>query len=114
MAATALKAELSSSRSDTGLTIRGGLKSMGSLDRAAAEVNPFLTIIAIGLAAVTLTTFAALAIEDALPSITRVSCGEFTTAAPAAPSSVTTAASRRQVTGVAVDDAMSDRPIRNL
>ena len=59
MAATALKAELFSRRPDTGLTIRGGLKSMGRLDRAAAEVYLFLTIIAIGLAAVTLTSFAA-------------------------------------------------------
>ena len=37
---------------------------MRRLDRAAAEVNPFLTVIAIGLVAVTLTAFAALAIKD--------------------------------------------------
>jgi hypothetical protein len=57
---------------------------MRRLDRAAAEVNPFLTVIAIGLVAVTLTSFAALAIKDALPPITRVGCPEPATASPAA------------------------------
>jgi hypothetical protein len=87
---------------------------MHRLDRAAAEVNPFLSVIAIGLAAVTLTYFSALAIKDALPPITRVSCPEATAASPAAPSSVTTAASRRQVTGGAVDQVISNQPIRKL
>jgi len=66
------------------VTIRESLKTMRRLDRAAAEVNPFLTVIAIGLVAVTLTSFAALAIKDALPSITRVGCPASTTASPAA------------------------------
>jgi hypothetical protein len=57
---------------------------MGRLDRAATAVNPFLTVIAIGLAAITLTYFAALAIKDALPPITRVSCPAFAAASPAA------------------------------
>jgi hypothetical protein len=86
---------------------------MRGLDRVAVEVNPFLTVIAIGLGAATLTSFAALAIKDALPPITRVSCPESTTASPAAPSSLTTAASRRQVTIGDLDHVISDRPIRN-
>ena len=84
---------------------------MRGLDRVAAEVNPFLTVIAIGLGAATLTSFAALAIKDALPPITRVSCPESTTASPAAP--LTTAASRRQVTIGDLDHVISDGPIRN-
>jgi hypothetical protein len=66
------------------VTIRESLKTMRRLDRAAAEVNPFLTVIAIGLVAATLTSFAALAIKDALPPITRVGCPASTTASPAA------------------------------
>jgi hypothetical protein len=87
---------------------------MHRLDRAAAEVNPFLAVIAIGLAAITLTFFAALAIKDALPPITRVSCPASAAASPAASSSVTSTASRRQLTGGAVDNVSSDRLIRNL
>jgi hypothetical protein len=85
---------------------------MRRLDRAAAEVNPFLTVIAIGLAAVTLISFAALAIKDALPPITRVGCPASTAASPAASKPVTEA-SRRRVTGV-VDNVISDRSMRNL
>ena len=42
------------------------------LDHAAAQMNPFLAIAALGLALVTLTSFALMAIEDALPPLTRV------------------------------------------
>lgn len=74
---------------------------MGHLDRAAAAVNPFLTVIAIGLAAIALTYFATLAIKDALPPITRVSCPASTTeASPAASLAVTSAASRKRATGI--------------
>ena len=47
---------------------------MRSLDSAAAKANPFLVIVAIGLATLTLTSFSVLAIKDALPPITRISC----------------------------------------
>jgi hypothetical protein len=66
MAATALKAERFSRWKV--------LKFMGRLNRAAAELNPFLVLIAIGLTVVASTYFAVLAIKDALPPITRVSC----------------------------------------
>jgi hypothetical protein len=112
MAATALEAELPLSSPDAGDHPRK-FQTMRRLDRAAAEINPFLTVIAIGLAAVTLTYFAALAIKDALPPITRVGCPASTAASPAASPSVTSEASRRRVTGV-VDNVISDRPIRNL
>jgi hypothetical protein len=93
-------------------TTREGSKLIRGLDRAAAEVNPFLTVIAIGLGAATLTSFAALAIKDALPPITRFSCSESTTAPSAAPSSQTTAA-RRQATVGDLDHMISNRPMRN-
>jgi hypothetical protein len=47
---------------------------MRRLDCAAAIVNPFRMVIAIGLATITLISFLVLAIKDALPPITRVSC----------------------------------------
>jgi len=47
---------------------------MRRLECAAAMVNPFLIVIAIGLATITLISFSVLAIKDALPPITRVSC----------------------------------------
>jgi hypothetical protein len=86
---------------------------MGRLDRAATAVNPFLTVIAIGLAAITLTYFAALAIKDALPPITRVSCPAFTAASPAASLTVTSAASRKRATGIG-DNVISGLSVRNL
>jgi hypothetical protein len=89
------------------------LKTLGRLDRAAAEVNPFLSVIAIGLAAFTLISFAAVAIKDALPPITRVGCPASTAASPAASKPVTSEASRRRVTGV-VANVISDRSMRNL
>ena len=78
---------------------------MRRLDSAAARVNPFLVVVAIGLATLTLTSFSVLAIKDALPPITRVNCP--------APTSVSLGASRSVTTG-AVDNAISDRPVRNL
>ena len=42
------------------------------LDYAAARMNPFLAIAAVGLALLTLTSFALMAIEDVLPPLTRV------------------------------------------
>jgi hypothetical protein len=90
-------------------TIRESLKTMRRLDRAAAELNPFLTVIALGLTAVTLTYFAALAIRDALPPITRVSCPASAAASPAASLPVTSAVSRS-----AVDNSLSYPSIRNL
>jgi hypothetical protein len=74
---------------------------MRRLDRVAAQVNPFLIVIAIGLATTTLISFSVLAIKDALPPITRVSC-------PAA-KSVSLGASRSVTT-----EAISNRPIRNV
>jgi hypothetical protein len=112
MAATALKAELPRSRPEAGDHPRK-FETMRRLDHAAAEVNPFLTVIAIGLAAAALTSFATLAIKDALPPITRVGCPASTAASPAASPPVTSEASRRRVIGV-VDSVISDRPIRNL
>jgi hypothetical protein len=112
MAATALEAELPLSRPDAGDHPRK-FETMRRLDRAAAEINPFLTVIAIGLAAVTLTYFAALAIKGALPPITRVGCPASTAASPTASPPVSPAVSRRRVTG-AVDNVISDRSIRNL
>lgn len=53
---------------------RGGSKLMRRLDSAAAKVNPFLTVIAIGFATITFTSLSVLAIKDALPPIMRVSC----------------------------------------
>jgi len=47
---------------------------MRRLECAAAMVNPFLVVIAIGLATITVISFSVLAIKDALPPITRVSC----------------------------------------
>lgn len=47
---------------------------MRRLDSAAAKANPFLVMIAIGLATLTLTSFSMLAIRGALPPITRISC----------------------------------------
>lgn len=47
---------------------------MRRLDHAATIVNPFLTVIALGLAVVTLTSFSLMAIKDALPPITRINC----------------------------------------
>jgi hypothetical protein len=86
-------------------TARGGSKLMRRLDSAAASVNPFLTLIAIGLATITLASLLVLAIRDALPPITRVNCP--------APTSVPLGASQSVTTG-AVDNAISDRPVRNL
>jgi hypothetical protein len=59
---------------------RGGSKLMRRLDTAAAMVNPFLTLVAIGLATITLTSLSVLAIKDALPPITRISCPAHTSA----------------------------------
>jgi hypothetical protein len=86
---------------------------MRRLDCAAAEINPFLTVIAIGLAAVTLTYSAALAIKDALPPITRVGCPAPTAASLTASPPASPAVSRRRVIG-AVDNVISDRSMRNL
>jgi hypothetical protein len=74
---------------------------MRRLDRVTAQVNPFLIVVAIGLATITLTSFSVIAIKDALPPITRVSC-------PAA-RSVSLGASRSVTT-----QAISNRRIRNL
>jgi hypothetical protein len=53
---------------------------MRDLDHVAAMVNPFLIVIAIGLAAMNLTSFLVLIAKDALPSIPimRISCSELT------------------------------------
>jgi len=45
------------------------LKSMRRLDRAAAEVNPALAVIAIGLTVITSLYFVCLLIMDRLPPI---------------------------------------------
>ncbi len=87
---------------------------MRRLDRAAAKANPFLTVIAIGLATIKLTAFSVLAIKDALPPITRVSCPAPTSVSLGASRSVTTEVSSRQVITGVVDNAISNRPIRNL
>jgi hypothetical protein len=49
-------------------------KLAGRLDHVAATVSPFLTVIVIGLAILTLTSFSVMAIKDALAPITRVGC----------------------------------------
>ena len=78
---------------------------MRHLDIAAAKANPFLVVVAIGLATLTLTSFSVLAIKDALPPITRVNCP--------APTPVSLGASQSVTTG-AVNNAISDLPVRNL
>jgi hypothetical protein len=78
---------------------------MYRLDHAAAKVNPFLIVVAIGLATTALTSFSVLAIKEALPPITRVNCP--------APMSASLEASQSVATGT-VDNAVSDRPVRNL
>jgi hypothetical protein len=87
---------------------------MRRLDSAAAKVNPFLTVIAIGLATITLASFSMLAIKEMLPPITQVSCPEPTSVPPGVSQSVTTGVSRRQVITGGVDDSISNRPMRNL
>jgi hypothetical protein len=94
--------------------IRRGAKLIRRLDRAAAKVNPFLIVIAIGLAIITLTSFSVIAIKDALPPITRVSCTAPTSVSLARTQSVTTEVARRQVITDAVDTASSSRPTRDL
>ena len=84
---------------------------MRHLDSAAAKANPFLVVVAIGLATLTLTSFPVLAIKDALPPITRISCPAPTSASQGAAQSVTTS---RQVITSAVNSAISDRPVGNL
>jgi len=86
---------------------------MRRLDSAAVKVNAFLTVIAIGLATITLTSFSVLAIKKTLPPITRVSCPEPTSVSLGASQSITTEVSRRQVISGGVDNAISNR-IRNL
>jgi hypothetical protein len=78
---------------------------MRRLDRAAAKVNPVLVVVAIGLATTALTSFSVLALKDALPPITRANCPALT--------SMPLGASRSVTTG-AVDNTISDRPVRNL
>jgi hypothetical protein len=53
---------------------------MRHLDDVAAKVNPFLILIAIGLAAINFTSFSVLIVKDALPPIpiTRISCSVVT------------------------------------
>jgi hypothetical protein len=90
---------------DAAPAVPEGSKLMHRLDHAAAKVNPFLIVVAIGLATTALTSFSVLAIKDALPPITRVNCP--------APTSVSLEASQSIATGT-VDNAVSDRPVRNL
>jgi hypothetical protein len=87
---------------------------MRHLDSAAAKANPFLVVVAIGLATLTLTSFSVLAIKDALPPITRISCPVSTSGSLGLSQSVTTEASKRQVTTDAADTAISNRPIGKL
>jgi hypothetical protein len=87
---------------------------MRHLDSAAAKANPFLVVVAIGLATLTLTSFSVLAIKDALPPITRISCPAPTSVLLGASRSVTTDVSSGQVITGAADNAISNRPVRNL
>ena len=87
---------------------------MRRLECAAAMVNPFLVVIAIGLATITVISFSVLAIKDALPPITRISCPVPTSASQGAAQSVTTKVSSRKVITSAFDSAISDRPVGNL
>jgi hypothetical protein len=87
---------------------------MRSLDHAAAQVNPFLAVIAGGLAILTLTSFSAMAIKDALPPITRVGCPVATSVSLGTSQSARMEVSRRQVIIDAIDPVSSTRPIRNL
>ena len=87
---------------------------MRRLECAAAMVNPFLVVIAIGLATITVISFSVLAIKDALLPITRISCPAPTSAPQGAAQSVTTEVSNRKVITSAVDSAISDRPVGNL
>jgi hypothetical protein len=87
---------------------------MRHLDSAAAQANPFLVVVAIGLATLTVTSFSVLAIKDALPPITRISCPVPTSASQGAAQSVTTKVSSRKVITSAFDSAISDRPVGNL
>ena len=87
---------------------------MRHLDSAAAKANPFLVIIAIGLATLTLTSFSVLAIKDALPPITRVDCPAPTPSPLDASQSVTTGTASKQVTTDGVNIPISDRPVGNL
>ena len=87
---------------------------MRHLDSAAAKANPFLVVVAIGLATLTLTSFSMLAIKDALPPITRISCHAPTSASQSVAQSVMTEVSRRKVITSAVDSAISDRTIGKL
>jgi hypothetical protein len=87
---------------------------MHHLDSAAGKANPFLVVVAIGLATLTLTSFSVLAIKDALPPITRISCPAFTSASLGASQSATTEVSNSQVTTGAADTAISNRPAGNL
>jgi hypothetical protein len=87
---------------------------MRHLDSAAAKANTFLVVVAIGLATLTLTSFSVLAIKDALPPITRVSCPVPTAGPLAASQSVTTEVSKRRVTTGAADTVNSNRPSGKL
>jgi len=87
---------------------------MRHLVSAAAQANPFLVVVAIGLATLTVTSFSVLAIKDALPPITRISCPVPTSASQGAAQSVTTKVSSRKVITSAFDSAISDRPVGNL
>ena len=87
---------------------------MRHLESVAAQANPFLVVVAIGLATLTLTSFSVLAIKDALPPITRVSCPVPPSGPLGASQSVTTEVSKRQVITGAADNAISNRPIGKL
>jgi hypothetical protein len=87
---------------------------MRHLDSAAAKAKPFLVVVAIGLATLTLTSFSVLAIKDGLPPITRVSCPVPTSGPLGVSQSVTTEVSKTQVTTGATDTGISNRPIGKL
>ena len=64
---------------------------VGRFDHAARELNVFLLVLAIGLAALDITCLFAFEMRDALPSVSRVAADPSLSARPAVPATDTVA-----------------------